>query len=130
MSRPTPARDRTAHGYEIYPGTSLAGRPLSPREKEVLERVCLGRSNAETAGDLGIAEQSIKNHMTAILRKLNANSRTEAALIYTGRHDPADRAWVLLQAAFQQLDALRREVDATMAFVQETQARLARERHH
>jgi DNA-binding NarL/FixJ family response regulator len=64
--------------------------PLSKREMEVLECVTLGMSNKEIASDLGISHQTVKNHVTAILRKLGVEDRTQAA-VYALR-----RGWVRL----------------------------------
>jgi len=64
--------------------------PLSGREMEVLECVTLGLSNKEIATKLGISHQTVKNHVTAILRKLNVEDRTQAA-VYSLR-----RGWVRL----------------------------------
>lgn len=65
--------------------------PLSPREMEILELIARGLSNKEVAHNLGISRQTVKNHMTAILRKLNVDDRTQAA-IYALRH-----GWIRLQ---------------------------------
>ena len=54
--------------------------PLSPREMEILEYVTRGLSNKEIAYKLGISHQTVKNHMTAILRKLRVDDRTQAAV--------------------------------------------------
>lgn len=64
--------------------------PLSPREMEILEYVTHGRSNKEIAYALGISHQTVKNHMTAILRKLQVDDRTQAA-VYA-----LSRGWVRL----------------------------------
>ena len=64
--------------------------PLSPREMEILEHVTRGLSNKEIAYKLGISHQTVKNHMTAILRKLRVDDRTQAA-VYALR-----RGWVRL----------------------------------
>lgn len=64
--------------------------PLSPREMEILEHVTRGMSNKEIAYKLGISHQTVKNHMTAILRKLRVDDRTQAA-VYALR-----RGWVRL----------------------------------
>jgi DNA-binding NarL/FixJ family response regulator len=64
--------------------------PLSAREMEVLTYVTKGLSNKEIAGVLGISHQTVKNHVTAILRKLGVEDRTQAA-IYALR-----RGWVRL----------------------------------
>lgn len=54
--------------------------PLSPRETEILEHVTHGLSNKEIAKQLGISQQTVKNHMTSILNKLNVRDRTQAAM--------------------------------------------------
>jgi DNA-binding NarL/FixJ family response regulator len=65
--------------------------PLSPREMEILQLITRGYSNKEVAHELGISRQTVKNHMTSILRKLSVNDRTQAAL-YALR-----RGWIRLQ---------------------------------
>lgn len=55
--------------------------PLTPRETEILDYIAQGFLNKQIAFKLGISEQTIKNHVTSILRKLNANARTEAVVI-------------------------------------------------
>lgn len=64
--------------------------PLSPREMEILQHIARGQSNKEVAYALGISRQTVKNHMTSILRKLAVNDRTQAAL-YAVR-----RGWIRL----------------------------------
>ncbi len=54
--------------------------PLSDREIEVLERIAAGGSNKEIADSLGISTQTVKNHISSILRKLSLNDRTQAVL--------------------------------------------------
>lgn len=66
--------------------------PLSEREMEVLECVVKGMSNKEIAGLLGISHQTVKNHVTAILRKFGVEDRTQA-VVYALKH-----GWVPLNA--------------------------------
>lgn len=54
--------------------------PLSPRELEVLRLIAQGCGNKDIAGALSISDQTVKNHITAILRKLSVNDRTAAAI--------------------------------------------------
>jgi DNA-binding CsgD family transcriptional regulator len=55
--------------------------PLTHRETQILSYIAHGNSNKQTARILGISEQTIKNHISAILRKLNANDRAHAVAI-------------------------------------------------
>jgi DNA-binding NarL/FixJ family response regulator len=87
---------KSVHRGEVYvaPGLAYAmikglSRPrvadplseLTTREREVLELVAAGLSNAEIGGRLGLAEKTVKHYMTAILGKLEVGSRVEAALL-------------------------------------------------
>jgi DNA-binding NarL/FixJ family response regulator len=54
--------------------------PLSEREGEILSLIAQGASNKEIAGQLFIAEGTVKNHVTNILGKLGVRDRTQAAL--------------------------------------------------
>lgn len=54
--------------------------PPSERELEVLERIARGGSNKEIADELGISTQTVKNHISSILRKLSLSDRTQAVL--------------------------------------------------
>jgi DNA-binding NarL/FixJ family response regulator len=53
---------------------------LSDRESEILDYVAMGLRNKEIATKLGIAEKTVKNHVSNILKALQVNSRTEAAM--------------------------------------------------
>jgi len=54
---------------------------LTPRETEILNCLARGHFNKQIAGELGISQQTVKNHVTSILRKLNAGARTEAVVL-------------------------------------------------
>jgi DNA-binding NarL/FixJ family response regulator len=54
--------------------------PLSPREVEILDNIAQGMTNKQVAYALGISEQTVKNHMSSILRKLSVNDRTQAVV--------------------------------------------------
>lgn len=64
--------------------------PLSEREMEVLNCIVRGMSNKEIANLLGISHQTVKNHITSILRKFNVEDRTQA-VVYALK-----RGWVKL----------------------------------
>ena len=53
---------------------------LTKRQKEVLEGIVRGHSNKEIANDIGISYETVKVHVSGILRRLNVKNRTEAAL--------------------------------------------------
>ena len=54
---------------------------LTQRQARILQLLCEGKLNKQIAFDLDIAEATVKAHLTAILRKLNVQSRTQAVLI-------------------------------------------------
>jgi DNA-binding NarL/FixJ family response regulator len=54
--------------------------PLSPREIEILDNIAQGMTNKQVAYELSISEQTVKNHMSSILRKLAVNDRTQAVV--------------------------------------------------
>lgn len=59
---------------------SNAFMPLTDRELEILRKVSEGLTNAEIGYALGISAQTVKNHVTSILRKLAVNDRTQAVV--------------------------------------------------
>lgn len=67
--------------------------PLSEREMEVLVCVVHGMSNKEIASLLKISHQTVKNHVTAILRKFGVEDRTQAVVF------ALKRGWVTLRDA-------------------------------
>lgn len=60
------------------------GEQLTPRQREVLERLREGKSNKQIAHELGLTEGTVKVHVTAILRLLGVRNRTQAALTALG----------------------------------------------
>jgi DNA-binding NarL/FixJ family response regulator len=54
---------------------------LTQQQARILQLVCEGKLNKQIAYELDIAETTVKAHLTAILRKLNVQSRTQAVLI-------------------------------------------------
>ncbi len=84
---------RRVHGGEVFIQPEIASRllreliapqaaliePLSDREREVLVLLAHGHSNREIAERLVLAEGTVKNHVSNILGKLQAENRTQAA---------------------------------------------------
>ena len=58
---------------------------LTARQKEVLVLLAEGKSNSQIAETLGISEGTVRVHVSAILRVLNVNNRTQAALLAMNR---------------------------------------------
>ncbi|MES2021817.1 MAG: LuxR C-terminal-related transcriptional regulator [Pseudomonadota bacterium] len=53
---------------------------LTPTQRKVLDGVYCGQLNKQIAYDLGIAEATVKAHMTALMRKLKVHNRTQLAV--------------------------------------------------
>jgi len=70
-------REKARHLF-TEPGSPF--HPLSEREMEVLTCVVKGMSNKEIATSLGISHQTVKNHVTSILRKFGVEDRTQAVV--------------------------------------------------
>jgi two-component system, NarL family, nitrate/nitrite response regulator NarL len=54
---------------------------LTTREAQIAKAVAEGRGNREIATQLGITEQTVKNHLTSIFEKVGVNSRLQLALV-------------------------------------------------
>lgn len=67
-----------------------AFRDLSEREIQVLAEVARGKTNAEIAEVLSLSEKTVRNHVSAILDKLNLSNRVELAT-YAVEHHIYDR---------------------------------------
>jgi len=69
---------KIARPYLLANGTPYV--PLSKREGEILRMIIMGKSNKEIAWSLDISHQTVKNHVTNILEKLDLQDRTQAAV--------------------------------------------------
>ena len=89
---------RTVHGGESYLTPRVAAKvvrqvraphaasgALSAREREVLRLVAEGQSSKQIARALGIAERTVKFHVTAIFQKLGADNRAQAVALAARR---------------------------------------------
>jgi DNA-binding NarL/FixJ family response regulator len=65
-------------------GLRAGDHPLTPREAEVMDAIAAGRSNAQIAGELHLAEKTVKNTINRIYAKLGASTRSEAIARWVG----------------------------------------------
>lgn len=63
---------------------------FTPREREVLDELKLGRSNKVIAGQLGLSENTVKMHIQRIMRKLQVQNRTEIVVRLAGLGQDVD----------------------------------------
>lgn len=83
FTRPSVASRVLAEFRELSvygPASTHVFAPLSPREVQILDNIAQGKTNKEVAHTLAISEQTVKNHMSSILRKLSVNDRTQAVV--------------------------------------------------
>jgi DNA-binding NarL/FixJ family response regulator len=68
-------------GGRVFPAPdadAAQGIHLSPRQTEVLQRVCGGLSSKEIGRELGLTERTVKDHLSLAYARLGVNSRAEA----------------------------------------------------
>jgi DNA-binding NarL/FixJ family response regulator len=73
--------------------------PLTQRESEILNLVARGLTNKQIGYLLGISEQTVKNHLTSLLRKIGASDRTQA-VVYALKH-----GWIRLPESNESLES-------------------------
>jgi two-component system response regulator DegU len=84
LARPTVAKHVLKQFQDIASigkGMEAIAAPLTQREAQILNYIAQGNSNKQIAYILDISEQTIKNHVSSILRKLNANDRAHAVAL-------------------------------------------------
>ena len=65
-------------GTEVFADAAPLDSPLSEREQEVLSLIATGSTNKEIAGQLHLSPHTVKEHTSAIYRKLGVRNRAEA----------------------------------------------------
>ena len=74
------SRERVWEGEIPSITTFTIGTPLTSRENDVLRLICDGLSNREIGQSLHIAETTARDHVHAVIRKMNARNRTACAV--------------------------------------------------
>jgi two-component system response regulator DesR len=70
---------RVGTGDDVFDTpVAVGGQRLTVREREVLERVAAGLTNAEIAADLSLSPNTVKEHASSMFRKLGARNRADA----------------------------------------------------
>lgn len=62
---------------------------LTPQQKRVMKLICAGKPNKQIAYELDLAEATVKAHITALLRRLGVQNRTQAAVMFEAAHTEA-----------------------------------------
>jgi DNA-binding NarL/FixJ family response regulator len=73
--------DLDVTGSSAPAGPDTTSNKLSTRELEVLRQVASGLSDKQVAGQLGISQKTVRNHLTRVYGKLSAGNRVEAVTI-------------------------------------------------
>jgi DNA-binding NarL/FixJ family response regulator len=69
---------RVGRGLTFFDEATPSGMVLTDRERQVLERVAGGMTNAEIATELHLSPNTVKQHASGMFRKIGARNRTEA----------------------------------------------------
>jgi DNA-binding NarL/FixJ family response regulator len=69
--------ERLRHPHAVHPELAV----LTPQERRILELIVDGLTNREIGDSLNVSEQTVKNHVTSLLAKLNVSRRTQAAVL-------------------------------------------------
>jgi two-component system nitrate/nitrite response regulator NarL len=64
---------------------SGARRPLTRRERELVAEIAAGASNKTIAARFGVSQQTVRNQLSTLFRKLNVSSRLELAVKFANR---------------------------------------------
>jgi DNA-binding NarL/FixJ family response regulator len=90
--RPVPGRRRLATRTPcLPPGRGWRASALTPRQRDVLGLLLQGKPNKLIARELKLSVETVKDHVAAVLRVLNVNSRTQAVLTVSRMLPPAHR---------------------------------------
>jgi len=90
QSSPTVMQERMHFETDANKASSV--EELTNRQREVFDLLSHGKSNRNIALDLGVSEHTVRVHMTAILRALRVENRTQAAVLAAGFQSNAARS--------------------------------------
>lgn len=107
------------------PGRQGYGMPLTERELEVMKLVAAGQINKAIGHSLGVSEQTVKNHLSSILKKLGAATRSEAVVRMGWVHTNGFDLNVMLQRARVALGVIGEAHEAAKAQVAALEASIA-----
>lgn len=93
LGRQASAQLSTAELRKRAAASDLGGSPLTPRELEILAAAARGLSNKEIARELRCSDQTVKNHLTNIMRKTETGDRVQAVLL------GLRRGWIVIPPA-------------------------------
>lgn len=65
----------------VVEDSALQDGGLTPRQRDILGHIAMGRSNKQIAFALGIRERTVKFHVAALFERLGTQSRTEALVV-------------------------------------------------
>lgn len=83
----------------VEEGEGAALNDLSPQERRLLDHLSEGLTNRQIAERMNLAEKTVKNYVSNLLRKLNMSSRTEAAVFVTNLRADRERRSRLVDSA-------------------------------
>ena len=78
--QPRRSADRSSNGADDRL-SQIAGTPLTKREEEIVAALMRGCANKEIARELGVSDQTVKNQLTTLFRKLGVGGRLELVAI-------------------------------------------------
>ncbi|MEC9197938.1 LuxR C-terminal-related transcriptional regulator [Donghicola tyrosinivorans] len=79
---PTAYRKEPRAAVQDAPKTKLD--ELTPQQQKIMRLICSGKANKQIAYELNLAEATVKAHITALLRRLGVQNRTQAAMLMEG----------------------------------------------
>ena len=88
-NRSDPGIDAIDWRFRLTAHASLDRFGLTRRQQQVLALIMEGQSNKSIARQLSLSVDTIKDHVTALMKSLNVSSRTQAVLAVTGRAAPS-----------------------------------------